>query len=104
MIPFAAMNPWRVRLVLCLALGAMTTMLLLSVSAVPYASRVINNAGTISFILNEAADNVTVALNGGASTLDLGALPAGPHSFNLGGASTFAIVVSKSASSQWTLI
>jgi hypothetical protein len=73
-------------------------------SAVPYASRVINAAGTVSFILNEAADNVTVVLDGGASSMDLGALPKGAHSFGLGTATAFSIVVSKSVPPAWTQI
>lgn len=72
--------------------------------AIPYASRVVNNAGTVSFILNEPADDVTVRLDGGASTLVLGPLGKGQQSFSLGGAATFEIVVSKSGVPPWTLI
>lgn len=67
----------------------------LAVKATPYASAVTVNAGTVSFILNEAADNVTVVFDGGASTLNMGALPAGTHTFNLGTATSFEIVVQK---------
>lgn len=72
--------------------------------AVPYASGVINNAGTVSFILNESADNVTVLLDGGPGSLNLGALAAGSHSFALGAATTFEIQVSKSGVAPWTRI
>ncbi|MEY2408745.1 MAG: hypothetical protein QOF48_1415 [Verrucomicrobiota bacterium] len=73
-------------------------------AAVPYATGVTNNAGTISFILNEAADNVTVVFDGGASSQDLGAQTKGPHSFSLGTATTFEIRVSKVTPVVWTQI
>lgn len=71
--------------------------------AVPYASGVTNGAGTIYFILNEAADNVTVTRNVGGA-INLGALPKGTHSFALGGAATYEIAATKSAAPVWTLI
>jgi hypothetical protein len=73
-------------------------------TAVPYASGVTNNAGTVSFTLNEAAGNVTVVFDGGASSNDLGALTNGTHSFSLGGATTFSIVVKKDVPLSWTQI
>ncbi len=72
--------------------------------AVPYASGVTNNSGTVSFILNEDAGNVTVVFDGGASSTDLGALPKGSHSFSLGTATSFSIVVKKSVPPAWTQI
>jgi hypothetical protein len=72
--------------------------------ATPYASGISNNAGTVSFVLNESADNVTVTLNPGGTALDLGALNKGTHSFNLGAATSFQIVVRKTAVAAWTLI
>jgi len=72
--------------------------------AVPYASGVSNNAGTVSFILNESADNVTVMFDGGASSIDLGALGSGAHSFNLDAATSFEIVVRKVVPPAWTQI
>ena len=72
--------------------------------ATPYASSVTNAGGVVSFRLNESADNVSVVFDGGASTLDLGALTKGLQSFNLGGATTFEIVVKKSAPPAWSLI
>ena len=71
--------------------------LAISSRATPYASGVTNNAGTISFVLNESADNVKVLLNNGAITNDLGALGAGVGSFNLNGATNYQIVVRKVA-------
>ncbi len=63
--------------------------------ATPYASGVTNSSGTISFTLNESTDNVSVRLNNGASTNDLGALGKGVHSFPLDTATNFQIVVRK---------
>ena len=71
-------------------------------NATPYASGVRVDAGTVSFILNESADNVTVVLDGGASTQDLGARAAGAHTFNLGGATSFEIVVKKDSPPGYT--
>ncbi len=70
--------------------------------AVPYASAVTNNAGTVSFVLNEDADNVKVVFDNGTSTNDLGALPKGKSSFSMGGATSFQIVVTKAATPGWT--
>src|ERR1035441_1368408 len=83
-------------LVLALAVSALSSQL---VQAHPYASGVTNNAGTVSFILNESADSVQVAFDkAGASytsTNSLGALAAGTHSFALGTHTNFAVIVSK---------
>jgi hypothetical protein len=70
--------------------------------ATPYASGVSNNAGVVTFILNEAADNVSVVFDGGASTQSMGALAAGTHAFNLGTATSFEIVVKKDSSPGYT--
>jgi len=78
-------------------LGAVALLMPRLALATPYASGVTNNAGVVSFILNEAADNVTVVFDGGASSSDLGALGAGQHSFNLGAATSFAIEVRKAS-------
>jgi hypothetical protein len=61
----------------------------------PYASGVTNNAGTISFILNESADSVQVAFDNYTSTNNLGALAAGVQSFALAGHTNYAIIVRK---------
>lgn len=71
--------------------------------AVPYASGISNNAGTVSFILNEAADSVRVIFDGGASTNDPGSAK-GLHSFALGGATTYEIQVVKNAPQTWAQI
>jgi hypothetical protein len=72
--------------------------------AVPYASGVRNTAGAAwEFVLNEAADNVTVLRNGG-NAVNLGGLAAGRHAFDMTGFSTFSIEVSKSAAAGWTSI
>jgi hypothetical protein len=49
--------------------------------AVPYASCVTNNSGTISYYLNEGATDVKIIFNGGASTNDLGTQTKGLRSF-----------------------
>lgn len=72
--------------------------------AVPYASGVTNSAGTVSFILNEDAGNVTVVFDGGASSSDMGALTKGAHSFSLGASTSFNIVVKKNVPQAWTQI
>ena len=72
-----------------------------AVQAVPYAAAVTRSGDTVSFILNEDADNVTVVFDGGARTSDLGALPKGRHSFNLDGATSFQIVVRKVSGPGW---
>jgi hypothetical protein len=63
--------------------------------AVSYASSLTNDAGVVSFRLNEPADNVKVVSGGGAVTNDLGALGAGVHTFNLGIAGVFQVAVFK---------
>jgi hypothetical protein len=61
----------------------------------PYASSLTNNAGTVSFRLNESADNVKIISAGGTVTNDLGALAAGLHTFALGVADPYQIEVFK---------
>ena len=89
---------------LAVALAAVAWSGIHSSQAVPYASGVTNNAGAVSFILNEDAGNVTVVFDGGASSSDLGALTKGSHAFNLGTAASFQIVVKKNAPVAWTQI
>ena len=76
------------------------------VSATPYASGITNTGGTVSFILNEAADNVKVIFDGGGAgnTNDLGARAKGIHSFTLGGHTAWQIHVTKSSAQVWTQI
>ena len=71
---------------------------------VPYASTVVQSGSDVSFILNEGADSVIVKLDGGASTLDLGALGKGTHGVNIGGAGSFEILVSKASAPGWVQI
>ena len=89
---------------LALALAAAACLGTQTSEAVPYASGISNNAGTISFVLNEDAGNVTVVFDGGATSSDLGALTKGSHSFSLNTATSFQIVVKKNAPYAWTQI
>ena len=66
-----------------------------SASGTPYATSLTNDAGLISFRLNESADNVKIMSSSGAVTNDLGALAAGLHSFNLGISGVFQVVAFK---------
>lgn len=66
-----------------------------SACAHPYASGISNNAGTISFILNESADSVQIAFDDRTSTNNLGGLSAGVQTFALGAHTNYAIIVSK---------
>jgi hypothetical protein len=73
--------------------------------AVPYASCITNNGTTVSFYLNEAADNVKVVYDGGGvgKTNDLGALAKGPQSFSFTGHTSYKIHVTKNAPAGWTM-
>jgi hypothetical protein len=83
--------------VLCLVLAG-------TAAAVPYASGVRNTSGTTwEFILNEAADNVTITRDGG-NALNLGGLAPGRHSFSMAGFNAFDIRVAKNAAAGWTEI
>jgi hypothetical protein len=76
----------------------------MSAWAVPYASGIRDTGGGMrEFVLNEAADTVTV-LRDGANPVNLGAIAAGRHTFDMTGFSTFSIEVSKNASPVWTEI
>ena len=69
-------------------------------SATPYASGVSNVSGTVSFFLNESADAVMIVTNspaGVTGTNNQGALAKGLHSFSLGSATNYQIVVSKNS-------
>lgn len=82
-----------------LAAGLVLGWLVGNVGATPYATDLTNNAGVVSFRLNEAADNVKVIGNGGTLTNDLGAVGRGLTVTNLTGAGmtggVFHVVVSK---------
>jgi len=74
----------------------------------PYATTLTNDSGTVSFRLNEPADNVKVIGNGGTLTNDLGAIAKGLTVTNLtatgltGG--VFSVVVNKTGAGAPTLI
>ncbi|MGI8965234.1 MAG: hypothetical protein ACR2H1_03995, partial [Limisphaerales bacterium] len=88
---------------LCLVLVAILLNELSSIApASPYATSLTNNAGTISFILNESADNVKIISNNCAITNNLCALPKGTTSTKLGIAGIFKVVVTKSAPAIYT--
>ncbi len=88
------------------ALGLLMCLAPSALRATPYASGITNDSGTVSFILNEAADNVKVIFDGGGAgnTNDLGALPKGVASFSLGAHTSWAIHVTKSSAQVWTQI
>ena len=65
--------------------------------AVPYATCLTNDAGTISFRLNEAADNVKLVSDGGVTITDLGARAAGLHTVSATISGTFQVSVYKSS-------
>ncbi len=79
-----------------------------SARANSYASSLTNNAGEISFRLNNAADSVKVTGNNGALTIDLGPLPRGLTVTNLAAqgltAGTFKVTVVKLGSGAPALI
>ncbi len=73
-------------------------------SGTPYAANVRNTSGsTWEFVINEAADNVTVLRDGG-NALNLGALGVGRHTFDMTGFTTFDVKVQKAAPTAWTTI
>lgn len=61
--------------------------------ATPYATELANTSGTVSFTLNEAADNVKITYS--STTTVLGPLAAGSYSTNIGATSPFAVEVTK---------
>ncbi|GEM_PF-5122968 len=83
-------------------------LLLLSLTSIsnahPYASGITNATGTISFILNESADDVRVAFDNGSITNDLGPLTKGLNNFALLTHTNFSIIVQKSGNSLPTQI
>jgi hypothetical protein len=72
--------------------------------AAPYASGVRNTGNNVwQFVLNAPADNVRVLRDGG-NAVELGALAAGRHTFNMTNFNSFDIVVTDSAPVGWTRI
>jgi hypothetical protein len=95
--------PHRIPSGLALALGVMLAVP--AVQAAPYACDITNNAGTVSFRLNEAADNVKIISSGGAVTNDLGPGVKGLTVTNLGIAGGhIKAVVLRSAPAGYTQI
>ena len=74
--------------------------------AVPYASCITNNAGNVSFYLNEAASDVKVIFDGGGvgKTNSLGTLAKGLHAsaFTMTGHTSYKIQVTQVAAVGWT--
>jgi hypothetical protein len=92
------------RLITSLSIVAVSMALHSAAFAVPYAANVRNTTGTTwEFVLNESADAVTV-LRDGANPVNLGAIGAGRHTFDMSVFSTFEIQVNKNAPSTWTTI
>jgi hypothetical protein len=60
--------------------------------------------GSVTFRLNEDADNVKVLFDSATSTNDLGALTraGSPYTFSLGAATNYQIVVTKKSANGWT--
>lgn len=86
--------------------GAMMAVLSLSsvATAVPYAANVTDlGGGMYSFTLNQDADDVTIPRTGD-TTLSLGALTKGTHTFSIGGGSAFSIQVTNTEAPGWTQI
>src|SRR6187551_1745376 len=61
--------------------------------AAPYATDLTNNAGVISFRLNQTNAQVEVIYNGGGSVINLGPLPKGLIVTNLGISGSFQVRV-----------
>ncbi len=70
-------------------------------NAVPYASGVERVGDTVSFILNEPADVVTITRDGG-NAITLSDAASGQHTFDMTGFSDYTITVSHSAPAGWT--
>ncbi len=88
--------------VVCLAAALLAAFATPPATAHPYASGLTNRSGTIYFVLNENAGDVSVIYGANAATNDLGPLSAGVNSFSLGYQGTnytnYAIVVTKTGS------
>jgi len=87
-----------------LALGLATALAANLAVAHPYATTLTNNAGTVSFRLNEAADTVEILWNNGASKTNLGGLSKGLTITNVGATSPFEVKVTKAGTGTPTRI
>ena len=72
--------------------------------ATPYASGIQLNGASSSFVLNEGGANVDIVYDGGASTINLGVLAAGTHTFDETLGASWEIVATKNAPAGWTQI
>jgi uncharacterized surface protein with fasciclin (FAS1) repeats len=99
---FADLFPSGTATLLGLAAGALALFAPQEAKAVAYATSLTNDNGTISFRLNDSADSVKV-ISGGTTTNDLGALPAGLHTFSLGITGSFQVSVFKSSGPGYLL-
>ena len=90
-------------LVLALAVAALSSYV---ARAVPYASCITNNAGNVSYYLNEAATDVKIIFDGGGvgKTNALGAQAKGLHAnaFSMAGHTSYKIQVTQIATVGWT--
>jgi len=97
-------NIMRARMICLLGVAAVVLAGLVSTGlAVPYASGVSEAGGTVTYILNEDANNVTIKRTGDTQ-IDMGPLAKGTHTFPLGDASDYDIVVKKGATKAWKQI
>jgi hypothetical protein len=78
-------------------MAAVCVLSTLTSRAVPYATCLTNGGSSISFRLNESADEVKIIYNGGTTTNTLGARAAGLHTIALAVTGTYQVVVFKSA-------
>lgn len=97
------MKKLRIRTHLRVALAALLLQAAATVAlAVPYATALKYENGTVSFVLNEPADNVKITWNNGASSRDLGAQPKGTVTASITLAGAFKVIVSRTAPGGWT--
>jgi autotransporter-associated beta strand protein len=83
---------------LALVLGV--TLMASKAVAVPYASGVVSNNNTVTFILNQNAQAVEVVRNPGGSTVYPGTT-AGQLSFDMTGYTSYQIIVSNNVTKSW---
>jgi hypothetical protein len=91
-------NCWRITVAVMAAVFSIQTL-----QASPFASGVVNNSGTINFILNEGGGNVYVVFEDG-TTNTMGVLGKGAQSFTLGTHTSYAIYVVKAGNGTPTQI
>lgn len=90
------MNPSRIVNRWCIAAAVLAAAFCIqTLQAAPFASGIVNNSGTINFILNEGGGNVYVVFEDGSTNV-MGVLGSGAQSFALGAHTSYAIYVVKS--------